>query len=372
MDIGPRIKLARAKAQMSLRELAEKVGVTPMAISKFERGEVSPRQSTLIRLAQALSVNPEYFFREVTVETLAPAYRKQSKLNQKAQDAVEATIIETMERYLAVEEVLPDEGPSPGDLPHYRVDSADGAEAVAEKVRKAWDLGFDPIEGLSARLEEHGVRVISVEGPDGFDGYSCFANGELPVIAFNKQVPADRQRFSLAHELGHLVMETSSEVDEELAAHRFAAAFLVPAKTAYSALGRRRSNLSFDELIFLKEQYGMSLQAWIRRAADLSIIDQHTYGMLYRRLSTRGWRVTEPGKVHEEEPTRLQMLVYRALAENLISPAYAATLLRKSSSGHPTVRHAALEEPSATLVREYEEDAELTASAGADLEDYDG
>lgn len=369
MDIGPRIKLARAKAQMSLRELAEKVGVTPMAISKFERGEAAPRQSTLLRLARALSVNAEYFFREVKVETLAPAYRKKSKLGQKAQEAIEATIIDVVERYLAVEQIFPEEQDAPR-LPRFEMDTVDDAEGVAERLRKLWDLGLGPIEDLSGRLEDHGVKVIALDGPEGFDGFSFWANGQVPVIAFNRQAPGDRQRFSLAHELGHLVMVMSPSIDAEKAAHRFAGALLVPAKSAYSELGRNRTNLSFDELLLLKREYRMSIQAWTRRAADLNIIGQPTYRSLYLRLSMMGWRTVEPDGVPQEEPRRLALLVHHALAENLITPAYAEALLGEAAS-RKMLHAGTLAEPSSDVVREYSENGELTASVGADLDDYD-
>lgn len=370
VDIGPRIKLARAKAQMSLRKLADKVGVTPMAISKFERGEAAPRQSTLLHLARALSVNPEYFFREIRVETLAPAYRKQSKLGQKAQEGIEATIIDAVERYLAVEQIFPEDLGTAHNLPRFQIGNVDDAEGVADELRKLWDLGLGPIEDLSGRLEDHGIKVISLDGPGGFDGFSFWANGELPVIAFSKRAPGDRQRFSVAHELGHLVVQMSSSVDAEKAAHRFAAAFLVPATSAYSELGRKRTNLSFDELLLLKLEYGMSVQAWIRRAADLDIISQPTYSSLHRRLAMLGWRTVEPGGVHQEEPRRLALLVHHALAENLITPAYAETLLGEAATDK-ALHAGSLTEPSPAVVREYQENDELTVSVGVDFDDYD-
>lgn len=372
MGIGPMIKLARAKARMSVRELAEQVGVSATAISKFERGEATPRQSTMLRLAKALSVGVEYFFREVKVETLAPAYRKHSKLGQRAQDAVEATIVEAVERYLAAEQLFP-EGFFPESVWHrFPVEGVEDAEEAADKLREEWKLGTDAIDDLCGRLEDRGVKVVVLAGPEGFDGYSCWANDRIPIIAFNANVPGDRQRFNLAHELGHLILDPAPSTDIEKAAHRFAAAFLVPARAAFSELGRKRSNLSFDELLVLKREYGMSIQAWMRRAFDLGIIDQPTYSMLYRRLSARGWRTVEPDGVHEESPQRLRLLVYQALAENLVTPSYAATLLEESAKDRPAPANRMLSEPSASLVREYTENRELTAFQDVDLEDFHG
>lgn len=365
MDVGRRIKLARAKAGMSLRDLAEKVGVSATAISKFERAEATPRQSTLLSLAKALSVGVEYFFREIRVDALAPAYRKHSALSNLEQDSVEAKIIEAVERLLTAEAFFPSvEGLS---LPTHKVTSFEEAENASVDLRNLWLLGMDPIDDLCGRFESSGIKVIAVDGPEGFDGYSCWANENIPVIAFNRNVSGDRQRFSLAHELGHLIM-IADGIDVEKAAHRFAAAFLVPEKSAVLELGAKRSNLSLDELKLLKLEYGTSMQAWIIRAFDLGIIDQDTRKALYRRLNTLGWRINEPGEVSNEEPRRLQLLVHRALAENLITPAYAATLLETPMhSKRNEASSSMLERAAELLAPMYNIDPELTEFANAGL-----
>lgn len=371
MDIGSRIKLARAKAQLSTRELAEMVGVSPTAISKFERGEAAPRQSTLLRLAKALSVGVEYFFREIKVETVAPAYRRHSKLGVRLQAAIEATIAETVERYLTAEQLFPEGFFPESELPQFPVKRLEEAEQAAVELRKKWDLGSDPVEDLCGQLENRGVKVIAIDGPQGFDGFSCWVNDRIPVIAFNVNAPGDRQRFNLAHELGHLLLGAGHTVDVEKAAHRFAAAFLVPASAASNELGRKRSNLSFDELLLLKQRYGVSIQAWIRRAFDLGIISQQTYSLLCRRLSARGWRTQEPNGIPTEKPRRLHLLVHQALAEKLITPSFAATLLNEpKAQSRLNVRE--LSPASSALVEEYANNPELTAFAEVDLEDFYG
>ncbi|MHB1629287.1 MAG: helix-turn-helix domain-containing protein [Bacilli bacterium] len=366
MDIGPRVKLARARMQMSTRELAQQVGVSAAAISKFERGEISPSQRTLLRLAKALSVGVEYFFREVRVKTLAPAYRKHSALGKSVQKAIEATIVETVERYLIVEEYTPQRAVD--DIPTFAIQSIQDAEQAARAIRNKWELGNDPIDDLCGRLEDRGVKVIAVDAPQGFDGYSCWANDSIPVVAFNTRASGDRQRFDLAHELGHLIL-CGDTCDPEKAAHRFAAALLVPAEAAVKELGERRSNLSFEELRLLKLEYGFSIQAWVRRAYDLGIIPQHTYGTLFRRLATMGWRTQEPGEVPREEPQRFQLLIHQALAENRMTPIYASQLLRdvQSIAEKPTGEQ--LARVADTLIELYATDPDLTDFADADLED---
>ncbi|OYD07458.1 hypothetical protein CHM34_11190 [Paludifilum halophilum] len=371
MNIGSRIRLARVRAELTMQELANQVGVSKTAISKFEKGKATPRQSTLLRLAKALSVGVEFFFREVKVNTIAPAYRKHSKIGKRLQESIEAKMLETVERYLMVEDLFPDNYSQKGSLPQIPINSIEDGEQAANELRKKWKLGIDPIDDLCGRLEKSGVKVIAIEGPKGFDGLSCWAknDAQVPVIAFNVNVPGDRQRFNLAHELGHLVHVEAPDVDIEKAAHRFAGSFLVPAEAVYAELGKKRSNLSFNELRLLKREYGVSIQLWIRRAFDLKIIDKSTYTSLFRHLSARGWRSEEPEHVAPERPYRLHQLVHRALAEDLVTPSFAATLLNETPRSLFDAESTELSEPSTDLVKQYAENKELTAFEGADLED---
>lgn len=370
MNIGQRIKLARTKSKLSMNELAQMVGVSTTSISKFERNLTNPRQTTLLRLAKALSVGVEYFFREVKVDTLSPTYRKHTKLGKREQAKIEATIIENVERYLTAEQLIREETLEVMMPLRFPINSLEEVEKAADQLRELWKLGIDPIKDLCGRLESNGIKVIMLDGPNGFDGFSCWANGINPVIAFNMKVPGDRQRFNIAHELGHLVLELQDSIDIESAAHRFAAAFLVPAEAAFNELRNSRSNLSFNELIILKEKYGLSIQAWVRRAMDLGIINQTTYMQLFRHLSARGWRTKEPVHIPDEEPRQLQLMVHQALAENLITPSYALTLLGKPLPMQVGEK-IKLTEPADDLIYLYATDPGLTEFTTADLGAYD-
>ena len=370
VDFGARIKLARKKANMSMKELAQLVGVSTTSISKMEHNMINPRQSTLLKLAKALSVNIEYFFREIKVDTLSPTYRKHSKLGQKEQGAIEAVITEYVERYLATLQLFENDLPLALKLPSYQISAIEEAEQAANQLRQRWKLGLDSIEDLTGRLENNNIIVINIDGPSGFDGFSCWANGNVPVIAFNNNVPGDRQRFNISHELGHLVLDVIDYTKKENAAHRFAAAFLVPSEAAISELGPKRNNLSFKELSILKHKYGLSIQAWIKRAFDLGIIDKKTYTNLFRQLSERGWRAKEPGYVSNEEPLQLQLLVNRAIAEDLITPSYANTLMGEYAQRIDKVENNKLSVAADKLAFLYAKDSELRAFSDADLGEY--
>ena len=158
----------------------------------------------------------------------------------------------------------------------------------------------------------------------------------MHVIVVKKDIPVDRQRYNLAHELGHLVLEVKEVVDEEKAAHRFAGAFLVPSSAARRELGSDRSTLSPGELHILKHKYGLSMQAWIYRAQDLDIISRSTASELFREFRVRGWNREEPGESYPpEEPARLRRNVFHALAENMISRSRAEELLGEKIESVP-------------------------------------
>jgi Zn-dependent peptidase ImmA (M78 family)/DNA-binding XRE family transcriptional regulator len=311
---------------MSQDALAQQAQVSKMAISKYEREEDIPSSGVLLRLSAALQMPVEFFFRPPAARVQLQVFRKRSSLGAKEQESVMAQIQEWLERYLEVEEIL-QEDQSPVSLPKFQVSSLDDIEKAALELRRFWNLGDDAIENLMELLEDQKIKVGLVDGFDDFDACT-FQAGESPVIVTKSGQPGDRQRFNLAHELGHLVLEVGQDMSVEKAAHRFAGAFLVPAETAQRELGEHRSNLDFNELYLLKQKYGLSMQAWVSRARDLDIIDENTAERLFQAFSAKGWRKTEPGEaLISEKPLRMQRLIFRAFAEDLISHTRAEELL---------------------------------------------
>ncbi|HJW91817.1 MAG TPA: XRE family transcriptional regulator [Anaerolineales bacterium] len=328
MTIGQRIKQARKASRLSLRALADQAGISAMAISKYERNESVPSSGVLARLAQALEVPLDYFFRPASQGVPLRAYRKHASLKKKDESAILARIQEWLDRYHEIENLFP-QAVRQADLPVYPIEGLVEIEQAALDLRKRWRLGLDAIENLTGLLEDQGFKVGLVEGFDDFDACT-FLSDNAPVIVTKADTPGDRQRYNLSHELGHIVLEISSELDQEKAAHRFAGAFLVPATVARYELGDQRSDLELHELYLLKRKYGLSMQAWIYRAKDLGIISEWTARRLFKRFRSHGWRLQEPGEpLPPEEPLRLELLVYRALAEDLISRSRAQELLGK-------------------------------------------
>ena len=198
---------------------------------------------------------------------------------------------------LDIEAVVPEVRPAPFRLPRLpqRVSRFDAIDDVAQRVRDAWALGDRPIPNLTNVIEAHGVRVVQMTIRDGwFDGLACRVD-EHPVVVVGADWPGDRQRFTLAHELGHLVLDgrLTASLDEERACHRFAGAFLAPAAAVRALyIGAEVAPM---ELVLLKHEWGLSMAAWLYRLRDVGRIDETTFRALWRTFRANGWNKEEPG-----------------------------------------------------------------------------
>lgn len=332
--LGERIKQARIAAGLSLRGLAEASDnyISAQVIQKYEKGITNPGSDVLIKLAKALGVKVEYFFRPAAVQVLlnCPVYRKRASVPKKYLESIHARVKDKVEKYLEIETLFPEDRfdrISISKLKHRNIHKTGDIEKLAEDLRGAWALGNDPIENMTDIIEDRGAMVISLEAKDDFDGLSCWANDTIPVIVVKEGLSGDRQRSDLAHELGHLIMKVSSDINEEKAAKRFSGAFLVPADAVYRELGKKRHNLDLSELVLLKKKYGMSMQQWIYRAKDLGIISESRAIEWFKLFRIKKWYRKEPVEVKPEEPQRYKLLVIQAVTEGVISPLRAAEFL---------------------------------------------
>lgn len=337
--IGNKLKVARSASGQSLRALAEAMGalVSAQAIGKYERNEDMPSSRVLISLAKSLNVSVEYLLSEDELALEGVDFRKKVGTSSKEEATLEARAIQMLERYLAVEELLhmrSVEWEQPRSAPHPVADVRD-AEDAARSVREDWGLGNDPIPQLAELLEERGVKVLSLD-LDNIDGLAAKVRRKereaIRVIVVKRSTWSERKRFSLAHELGHMVMAACDGVNEEKAANRFAGAFLMPADVLRTEVGAHRSSISIGELVALKKRFGVSLQALAYRCKELGIVSHSAYAALFDVFAERGWRTApyqEPESLDPdvEEPRRFERLCYRALAEGAIGESRAAELL---------------------------------------------
>lgn len=155
-------------------------------------------------------------------------------------------------------------------------------------------------------------------------------NRVASVIVVNHTHSGERQRFTLSHELCHLLLAVDAKAHAERAAHRFAGPFLMPADALRMEIGRRRTYIGWSELFSLKRLFGVSVQALVYRCRDLGIVNESLFKRLFRDMSRFGWRsppYREPEQIRAEQPSRFERLWSRALAEHLLSEAKAAELL---------------------------------------------
>jgi Zn-dependent peptidase ImmA (M78 family)/DNA-binding XRE family transcriptional regulator len=337
--IGQRLKIARAASGLSMRELEAAIDnlVTAQAIGKYERDEDMPSSRVLSALAEVLNVSEDYLLASEEMILDGVEFRKKRMDSKREEAFVEGQALHLLERYLTLEDALglasvhwdrPREAP-------YPITKVEDAENAARALRTHWGLGIGPILNLSELLEERGIKVLSVDLSD-IDGLTAKVrrkSGEaIPVIVIKADEWSERKRFSLGHEVGHMVMKVRPGVDAEKASNRFAGAFLMPPEALWREIGKQRTTISLGELVRLKELFGASFQAIVYRCHDLGIIPSTAYRRLFRVFNERGWRkppFKEPGSLapSQEQPQRMQRLCFRALSEGLIGESKAAEIL---------------------------------------------
>ena len=339
---GQRLRLARRRAGLSMQKLAESIDppVSAQAISKYEAQKMMPSSSVLVSLGKSLGVSLDFLLGGQVNALESLQWRKTSKVSAKDKAMAEAVVVEKLERYLAIEEIL--------DLPHLdpfseiRVGSLAGAEKIDAKaleVRKKWKLGLDPIPNMTDLLEGKGVKIIEADLPDRIDGMAChvkMAKGPpAEVIVVSSRTGIERKRFNLAHELAHRVVagDGMEKKDLEKAMNRFAGAFLVPKEHLEAEVGSSRGGITSQEIMQLKRIYGVSAAALLMRLGQVGILHEGTVEYAFKTYANT-WRKKEPepmatgeGPAAFEKPLRFERLIWQALGEKLISPVRASQML---------------------------------------------
>ena len=339
--IGRRLGLARSAMGLSLRDIERAIDnrVTAQAISKYERDEAMPGSGVLIAMANALGVTVDYLVGDPEMSLEGVEFRRRAIWSKREEAQVEAKVLGLLERYLTVEDLLglpsvewdkPREAPFPVEV------SVVEADRGARALRAHWGIGMEPVARLVQVLEDRGVKVLAITlgGIDGLVAHVRRANGRLvPVVVVNGAQCGERQRFTIAHELGHMVLSPGKRVDAERAANRFAGAFLMPAEALWSKVGKRRRSIGLGELFGLKQLFGVSLQALTIRCRDLGIFGPTLSKRLFHDFERHGWSkppFKEPLSQEGERPCRFERLCLRALAEGVVSEPKAAELLNIS------------------------------------------
>ena len=389
--IGGRVRLLRLARGLTLEALAARMGglVTKQALSKYERGRARPTAGVLNKLAATLGVKSVDLWREPSVSVSFVAYRRRCGLGKRDREEVEALVERQLELRVRLQGLTQQSNGSAVPVQKLAAGSGEAAEQAADKLRESWSLGPGPVACVTSVLEDHSVHVFEVDAPERFDGISAVARDSskrvvAAAVVTRRGVPGERQRLSLAHELGHLVLRPTRAAgsDGECLAFRFGAAFLAPAPAMRRAIGARRTFLQVDELLMLKRRFGLSLQALLYRLRDLGIISEHYYREWCIQVNRQGWKRREPQELPREQPQWFRLNVMRAQAEGMLSKAEAESMLgsatpreeplslveRRAFLRLPTDdRRKQLAEQAERAVELYERDTEWRSWEGAEL-----
>ncbi len=334
-----RLKSARLMKGLSMEALAKAVGISKQMISKYEAAKSIPHSKVLIQLAKALDQKADYFFRPRNIEIGAVEFRKKSSLQKGKVTAIAEQVHVMLENYVAIENILAIESKFINPIAEHKIKSMADVEYAVDKVRMEWEIGFDPMLNIVELLESKGVKVLEIDlSLDSFDGMATYVDNSYPVVVVNKNFPLERKRFTLLHELGHLLLNCGDAIahkDVEKYCNRFAAAMLLPAKVVVEKFGGMREKVALRELELVQRRYGISIPAIVYRLADLHIITQLLLKRFFIRL-----RSDDEFRQHihaerfqgEESSRRFEGLVHRALTQELISISRAASLLGSSVS----------------------------------------
>jgi Zn-dependent peptidase ImmA (M78 family)/transcriptional regulator with XRE-family HTH domain len=322
-SIGEVIETARRAKGWTQEELAERAGVTQAALSRYEHDLRSPEPDVLDRIAASLGVTPKLLTAGARIEggIAVTAHMRRSKTARATTwRALEARL--NMARLHArhvFEEVSMQ---TERRVPTLDPDAVSPADA-ARLVRAQWRLPVGPIRGLVDWMESAGIVVIADDfgASARVDGLSQWSE-DHPVVLINSAMPVDRQRWTLAHELGHLVLHTEYiDDDAERQADAFAAEFLMPA----DQIGPMLQRLRLGDLVDLKRAWGTSMAALVERACSLGKMTPAQRTSFYKAMNAKGYRYREPGsdQIPPETPRLIrhigQTLSAKGLTDNDIA-----------------------------------------------------
>jgi Zn-dependent peptidase ImmA (M78 family) len=324
------LKLLRKSKNLSQGEICEQLRLSQGNYSKVEHGLIEPSESFIEQVSLFFQVNPDFFYQnEKAYPPQNPYHRCRSTLQIGDRDRVEAIaniyrihikkLLETVE--------------IPYNLLSVPISESSSPSEIARLTRRNFRLPNGPVTDLTKILEDNGIFVIlynfQTEALDGFTIHG--ANDILPLIFINSAFPGERIRFTLAHELGHLVMhqQLETEQDIEKEANSFASEFLMPEFDIKRDLRYvNTSRINVEILVRIKMKWKVSMNALLKRAEDLTVISKNQAKYLWMQMSQKGFRKVEPYPMPVETPSLLNELIDTYKNELQYSIEDMATLLK--------------------------------------------
>ena len=292
------LTLARKSRRMTQGQLAKEAGITQAAISKYEAGLQEVDEELMPRIANALDYPTQFFSQAMAIKGPGVSeyfHRKRARMSVSLLNQV-YTLAEI--RRLEVFKLLASWEADYPPVPFLPIEEyEEDPPKIARTVRAVWQVPLGPIFNLTRTLEQNGCIIVGHDfGTRAIDGFSYRSTNMPPVFHLNTGLPPDRWRWTLAHELGHLIMHNGlgetevSPKEAEQQADVFAGEFLAPEHELKPSLW----NLDFQRLAGLKLQWKISMQALVMQAFRVGAINSQQRQSLFVRMSKAGYRQREP------------------------------------------------------------------------------
>ncbi|MCK4914313.1 MAG: ImmA/IrrE family metallo-endopeptidase [Planctomycetes bacterium] len=304
---GEAVQLARESRGLTQSKLAAETSIAQASISKIERDEQQITEDTLKKIAKALDYPTAFFKRNIVSRGLGVSgifHRKKLNIPIRVLRRIEA---EFSIRVSEIRNLLHNvDIKSAYSFHHYDIDEYGNIEDIAEHVRAQWKMPLGPVKSVVGTIESAGGIVFKYDlGTKKLDAQSQYISGIPPIFFVNKSIPTDRMRFTLAHEIGHIVMHEHPTPNIETEANHFASAFLMPKDEILEEL----NPFSFKRAVSLKIKWKVSIASLIMRAFQLGVISCSQKRRYFTKLSALGYRTEEPIKLPDEEPCLIRKLI---------------------------------------------------------------
>ncbi len=338
---GEKLKSARIMAGMSLQDLADAIPgkVSKQAIHKFENGDLTPNVITIGYLSGILKVPESFFARPQNGQLGLIEFRNAHNMVSARENAmIRELTLDFVSRYIELEKLLQIEHKFENPIKDVKISTLADIEVAVSKLRCEWELGSGPLPRIIELLEKQGVKIFEIEVGDGFDGLQTFeVYTDTPLLVLNKRhfKSDDRKRFTVLHELGHLLLsiESYSLKERERFCNAFAGTMLLPGEDLVGEFGQKRSSLSFEELGTVKQSYGISIQAILYRLRESEIITETYFKQFMFMINQLNYKIVEPFPYHgNERATRFNQILSRGIAEKFFGLEKAAELKNMSIS----------------------------------------
>lgn len=302
-------RLLRAKTQS---DLANDTGIDQALISKYENGRPIPDEH-LTAIAQVLQLPDVFFRRQVVLHAPNGAsmmmFRRRQTASGKMQDQIAAEMTRLSDNVRVLFDSVDVQAIAVLPLYEMKTESLEEVESIAERVRLELRVPPGPVQSMTRVLESVGVIIVRRPMPPKIDALVDSVPGSPSILLLSDSLLGGRQRFTLAHELGHLVMHSAlnygyDTIEEQ--ANRFAPAFLMPAQDIKPKL----RNLTMERLVALSAEWRVSVQALVHRAFDLEVISERQYRTWNEKLGKGGYGNSEPIPIPVELPTLLKSLIH--------------------------------------------------------------